>query len=38
MPHVGQDILTISGTPDFSSFGEFLISPIQYFKTLPNLS
>ena len=28
--HVGQDMLTLSWTPDFTSFGEFMISPIHY--------
>ena len=30
VPHVGQDILTLSGTLDFTPFGEFMISPIHY--------
>ena len=30
MPHVGQEMLTLSGTPDFTPFGEFMISPIHY--------
>ena len=25
---MGQEILTLSGTPDFTPFGEFMISPI----------
>ena len=28
--HVGQEMLTLSGTPDFNPFGEFMISPIHY--------
>ena len=31
-----QDMLTLSGTPDFTPFGEFMISPIHYI--LLNLS
>ena len=27
---VGQEILTLSGAPDFTPFGEFMISPIHY--------
>ena len=30
LPHVGQEMLTVSGTPEFTSFGEFMISPIHY--------
>ena len=31
MTHVGQEILTLSGTPDnFTPFGELIISPIHY--------
>ena len=30
MSHVGQEMLTLSGTPDFTPFGEFMISPIHY--------
>ena len=30
VPHVGQETLTLSGTPDFTNFGEFMISPIHY--------
>ena len=30
VPHVGQEMLTLSGTPDFTPFGEFMISPIHY--------
>ena len=29
-PHVGQEMLTLSGTPDFTPFGEFMMSPIHY--------
>ena len=25
VPHVGQEMLTLSGTPDFTTFGEFMI-------------
>ena len=24
MPHIGQELLTLSGTPDFTSFGELI--------------
>ena len=27
---MGQKMLTLSGTPDFTPFGEFMISPIRY--------
>ena len=27
---MGQEILTLSGTPDFTPFGEFMMSPIHY--------
>ena len=27
---MGQAMLTLSGTPDFSPFGEFMISPIHH--------
>ena len=30
VPHVGQEMHTPSGTPDFIPFGEFTISPIHY--------
>ena len=30
VPHVGQEILTLSGTPDITPFGEFMILPIRY--------
>ena len=30
VPHVGQEMLTLSGIPDFTPFGEFMISPIRY--------
>ena len=30
VPHVGQEMLILSGTPDFTPFGEFMISPIHY--------
>ena len=30
MPHVGQKMLTLSGTPDFTHIGEFMISLIHY--------
>ena len=30
VPHVGQEMLIISGTPDFTPFWEFMISPIHY--------
>ena len=28
--NVGQDMITLSGTPDLTPFGEFMISPINY--------
>ena len=34
VPHVGQEILTLSGTPDFTPFGEFMILLIRYTYTL----
>ena len=34
VPHVGQEILTLSGTPDFTPFGEFMILLISYTYTL----
>ena len=34
MPHVGQDMLTLSWTPDVPPFGEFMISPIHYLSVL----
>ena len=37
-PHVGQELLTLSGKHDFAPFGEFMISPIHYINTLLNLS
>ena len=30
VPHVGQEMLTLPGTHDFTPFGEFMISPIHY--------
>ena len=30
VPHVGQEMLTLSGTPDFTTFGELMISSIRY--------
>ena len=30
MPHVGQE-MSFYGTPDFTPFGEFMISPIHYY-------
>ena len=27
---MGQEMLTLSGTPDLTPFGEFMISPIHY--------
>ena len=30
VPHVGQEMLTLSGTPAFTPFREFTISPIHY--------
>ena len=30
VPHVGQEMLTHSGTPDFTPFGDFMISPMNY--------
>ena len=27
MPHVGQEMLTLPGTPEFTPFGEFMIHP-----------
>ena len=30
MPHVGQEMLTLSETPDFTPFGKFMISPIRF--------
>ena len=38
VPLVGQEMLTLSGTLDFTPFGEFMISPIHGIYTLPNLS
>ena len=36
VPHVGQEMLTLSGTPDFTPFGQFMISPIRYIcKNIP---
>ena len=29
MPHVGQEMLTLSGTHDFTPFVEFMILPIR---------
>ena len=29
-PHVGQEMITLSGTPDFTPFGEFMILLIGY--------
>ena len=29
-PHMGQEMLTLSGTHDFTPLGEFMISPIHY--------
>ena len=37
VPHVGEETLTLSGTLDFTHFGEFMISPI-HFITYINLS
>ena len=34
VPHVGQELLTLSGTPDFTPFGEFMILLIRYTYTL----
>ena len=34
MPHVGQEMLTRSGTPDLTPFGEFMILLIRYTYTL----
>ena len=36
-PHVGQDMLSLSGTHEFTPFTEFMISPIRFY-TLHNLS
>ena len=33
VPYVGQKMLTVSGTPNFTHFGELLISPIHYIYT-----
>ena len=30
VPNVGPEMPTLSGTPDFTPFGEFMISPIHY--------
>ena len=30
VPHVGQEMLTLSRTPDFTPFGQFRLSPIHY--------
>ena len=30
VPNVGQEMLTLSGTPDLTPFREFIISPIRY--------
>ena len=30
VPHVGQEMLTLSGTTDFTPLGEFMISPNRY--------
>ena len=38
MLHVGQEILTLFGTPDFTPNGQFMISPIHCVYLLPNLS
>ena len=39
MPHVGQEMLTIFVTHDFTPFGEFMISHIHYIHiSLQNLS
>ena len=32
---MGQEMLTISGTPDFTPFGEFMISPLWEFMISP---
>ena len=37
VPHVGKEILTVSGSPDFTPFGEFMKSPFMTY-TLQNLS
>ena len=34
LPYVGQEMLTLPGTPDFTPFGEFMISLIHYIYTL----
>ena len=34
VPHVGQELLTLSGTHDFTPFGEFMILLIRYAYTL----
>ena len=34
VPHVGQELLTLSGTPDCTPFGEFMILLIRYTYTL----
>ena len=28
---MGQEVLTLSGTPDFTPFGEFMISPYMHY-------
>ena len=33
VPHMGQKVLTLFGTPDFTPFGEFIIAPIHYICT-----
>ena len=37
VPHVGQETLTLSRTPDFTHFGEFMISPIHYICNVQGL-
>ena len=34
VPHVGPEMLTLSGTSDFTPFVEFMISPIHYIYTI----
>ena len=37
MPHLGQEMITISGTHEFASFGEFMIHSFMIYA-LHNLS
>ena len=35
--HVRKEMFTLSGTPDFTPHEEFMILPIHYIYTLPNV-